>query len=87
MAKNNGFPIREDWKDYYFFLEGLMRTEKCNRWSLHTYLAEYFNISEELAKVITDNWQYNYEELNLKYSWRKVEEPKKEVHKKRRRKS
>lgn len=88
MIKNIGFPIRVEWTKFYFFLEGLMRTGKCNRWAMHIYLAEYYGCSEELAKLITENWMYNYEELSAKFGWHPVvEEPKKEPRKTRSRKS
>ena len=61
--------IREDWKDYYFFLEALRRTGVCNMWGASVYLKEAFPISDEDSRVILANWMNNYEKLKDKYNW------------------
>lgn len=65
------YPIREDWEEYYIFLEAIRRTGVCNMWGANIYLVEAFHMSEQLSKDILVNWIENYSALNEKYQWRK----------------
>lgn len=72
MSNENTFPIRDDWEEYYKFLEALRRTGVVNMYAATPYLKECFSdMSESKAKNILINWMENYNELNEKYSWQK----------------
>lgn len=65
------YPIREEWEEYYKFLEALRRTGVCNMFGASIYLIECFpDLSEEDAQDILANWMSNYSELDKKYGWR-----------------
>ena len=68
----NEYPIREDWEEYYFTLEGIRRTGVVNMWGASPYLRECFpnKLSNEEAREILCNWIHNYDKLNEKYGWR-----------------
>lgn len=75
MAAETNYPIRDDWEEYYEFLEALRRTGVCNMYGAGVYLVECFNdptheMTELKAKNILINWMHNYSELNEKYGWR-----------------
>jgi hypothetical protein len=65
------YPIREDWEEYYKFLEAIRRTGVCNMWGAYIYLVEAFHMSNEESKEILVNWIENYSALNDKYGWQK----------------
>jgi hypothetical protein len=70
ITKEEKYPIREEWEEYYKFLEALRRTGVCNMWGASIYLEEcYSELSEEESKEILCNWIHNYSALNEKYSW------------------
>lgn len=75
MAGESNYPIREDWEEYYKFLEALRRTGACNMYGASVYLVECFNdpfheMTELKANDILINWMNNYSELDKKYGWR-----------------
>ena len=64
-------PIKEEWEDYYKFLEGLRRTGVCNMFGASEVLVECFpELSDEQAQEILVNWMSNYSELDKRYGWR-----------------
>ena len=74
MAGETNYPIREDWEEYYKFLEAIRRTGVCNMWGAGIYLVECFNdqfheMTELKANNILVNWMNNYDKLNEKYGW------------------
>lgn len=70
LTKEEKYPIREEWEEYYKFLEALRRTGVCNMWGASIYLEEcYSELSEEESKEILCNWIHNYSALNEKYGW------------------
>lgn len=74
-SKDERYPIREEWEEYYKFLEALRRTGVCNMYSAGIYLVECFNnptheMTNLKAQDILVNWMENYEELDQKYNWR-----------------
>lgn len=70
ITKEEKYPIREEWEEYYKFLEALRRTGVCNMWGASIYLEEcYSDLSEEESKEILCNWINNYSALNEKYGW------------------
>lgn len=70
ITKEEKYPVREEWEEYYKFLEALRRTGVCNMWGASVYLEEcYSELSEEESKEILCNWIHNYSTLNEKYGW------------------
>ena len=70
ITKEEKYPVREEWEEYYKFLEALRRTGVCNMWGASIYLEEcYSDLSEEESKEILCNWINNYSTLNEKYGW------------------
>lgn len=73
------YPIKEEWKDYYFTLEAIRRTGVVNMWGAAVYLKEcYSEMTEQEAGEILCNWISNYDKLNAIYNWRP--ESLKEIH-------
>ena len=70
----NNYPIKEEWEDYYKFLEALRRTGATNMWGAAPYLLEVkeFNLTPEQAKQVLLSWISNYDELNQKYHWQET---------------
>jgi hypothetical protein len=66
-----GYPIREDWEEYYNFLEALRSENVCNMYGAGVVLEECCDLPENLARAILVNWMHNYKELSEKYGWRK----------------
>lgn len=69
ITQEEKYPIREEWEEYYKFLEGLRRTGVCNMFGASIYLVEAFHVSEVLAKAILINWMENYKILSKRYKW------------------
>ena len=70
ITKEEKYPVREEWEEYYKFLEALRRTGVCNMWGASIYLEEcYSELSKEESKEILCNWIHNYSALNEKYGW------------------
>lgn len=63
------YPIREDWEEYYKFLEAIRRTGVCNMWGANIYLVEAFHMSTKESQEILVNWIENYDALNQKFGW------------------
>lgn len=68
MTKDNS--IKEEWEEYYKFLEALRRTGVCNMYGASIYLVECFNLPNTEARKILTNWMENYNELDKKYGWK-----------------
>ena len=63
------YPIREDWEEYYKFLEAVRRTGACNMWGANIYLVEAFHMSNKESQEILVNWIENYDALNQTFGW------------------
>lgn len=64
-------PIREEWEEYYIFLEALRRTGVVNMFGSGPYLEATFpKLSEKDITNIFKSWSVNYNELAEKYGWR-----------------
>ena len=63
------YKIREDWKEYYNYLEDLRQSGVTNMFGAVPYLSTEFNIDRALATEILSNWMHNYSELKEKYGW------------------
>lgn len=64
------YKIRDEWEEYYKFLEALRRTGACNMYGAAIYLVECFNMSSTEARNILANWMENYDKLSDKYDWK-----------------
>lgn len=63
-------PIRDDWEEYYKFLEALRRTGVVNMFGSGPYVMEAFpNLCKKEVDDIFKSWAANYDELAEKYGW------------------
>lgn len=69
--ENDKYPIKPEWKQYYFTLEGIRRTGVVNMWGAHPYLRDCYpgELTDRQAQEILCNWIHNYDALNAKYGW------------------
>ena len=71
MFNNDGYPIREEWEEYYQMLENIRQSGIVNMFGASLYLKEFCpELSLKEAQEILGNWMRNYDELNKKYNWR-----------------
>lgn len=68
------YKIREDWEDYYLYLEDLRCLGVINMYGATPYLQAEFGLTEEFARKILINWMHNYAELCNKYKWRELDD-------------
>ena len=73
MPDTEKYPIKEEWKQYYFTLEGIRRTGVVNMWGAHPYLQSCFpnDLTDREAQEVLCNWIHNYDKLNEMYGWQK----------------
>lgn len=64
-------PIRDEWEQYYQTLEVIRKSGIVNMWGASPVLAEWEDISQDLAKDVLLSWISNYDELARRYEWRK----------------
>lgn len=71
FKETDKYPIREEWEEYYKFLEALRRTGVTNMRGANNYLVEIkeFNLTADQAKEVLCNWINNYDKLSKKYHW------------------
>ena len=55
--------IKEEWYEYYVYLEDLRQSGVTNMFGAAPYLQEEFGLSKKEAREILGNWMTNYEEL------------------------
>ena len=55
--------IKEEWYEYYVYLEDLRQSGVTNMFGAAPYLQEEFDLSKKEAREILVNWMTNYEEL------------------------
>tara|TARA_R100000353_G_scaffold22862_1_gene20151 strand:- start:7580 stop:7777 length:198 start_codon:yes stop_codon:yes gene_type:complete len=55
--------IKEEWYEYYVYLEDLRQSGVTNMFGAAPYLQEEFDLSKKEAREILGNWMTNYEEL------------------------
>ena len=71
MFENHKYPIKEEWEEYYIFLEALRRTGVVNMFGSGPYMKECFpSLSKEEISEIFFSWASNYNELSQQYGWR-----------------
>ena len=68
-AEIDKYPIREDYRDYYNFLERLRDSGATNMFGAGPYLESAFHLSINAANSILANWMHNYDELNNLLGW------------------
>ena len=56
-------PIKEEWTEYYIYLEVLRQSNVTNMYGSASYLRDDFGIGRREAIDIVANWMHNYEEL------------------------
>lgn len=62
--------IREEWEEYYKFLEALRRTGVVNMFGSGIYVKEcYPDLTEDEINDIFYSWAANYDELAKRYGW------------------
>jgi hypothetical protein len=71
MFDANKTHIREEWEEYYKFLEALRRTGVVNMFGSGPYMEECFpSLTKDEISDIFCSWAANYNELSQKYGWR-----------------
>ena len=69
MNNKEKHPINPEWEEYYQTLETIRRLGICNMWGASPVLADFADISQELATDVLISWITNYEELCETYNW------------------
>lgn len=64
-------PIKQEYEEYYIYLEELRLSGETNMWGATPYLVYRYDLDEVRANEILFSWIDNYEELAEKYQWRK----------------
>ena len=55
--------IKEEWTEYYVYLEELRESGVTNMFGASPYLQEEFDLGRKEAIKIVSNWMENYDEL------------------------
>ena len=58
--------IKEEWYEYYVYLEELRQSGVTNMFGASPYLQSAFGLGRREAIKIVSNWMENYEELREK---------------------
>lgn len=69
MSSKEKHPINPEWEEYYQTLETIRRLGICNMWGASPVLADFADISQELATDVLISWITNYEELCETHHW------------------
>lgn len=64
--------MKEEWKEYYLYLEELRKSGVTNMFGAVPYLMDEFDIDEKSAKDILLNWMKNYKEISSAYYGKEV---------------
>lgn len=60
--------MKEEWKDYYMFLESLRESGVTNMFGAAPYLEAAFpELKGKSAREVLSNWMQNYSEISKKY--------------------
>lgn len=60
--------MKEEWKDYYMFLESLRESGVTNMFGAAPYLEAAFpELKGKPAREVLSNWMQNYSEISKKY--------------------
>ena len=68
--KADKYPIKDEWTDYYKYLERLRKSGVTNMFCAAPWLESRFSIEKNLAYEILANWIHNYDQLSEIYKWR-----------------
>lgn len=63
-------PIKQEYEEYYIYLEELRLSGETNMWGATPYLVCRYNLDTVRANEILFSWIDNYDELAEKYQWR-----------------
>ena len=55
--------IKEEWTEYYVYLEELRQSGETNMYGASSYLREEFGLGRREAIKVLGSWMDNYEEL------------------------
>jgi len=55
--------IKEEWKEYYVYLEELRQSGEINMYDASSYLRKEFGLGRREAINVLSNWMDNYAEL------------------------
>lgn len=55
--------IKEEWNEYYVYLEDLRQSGVTNMFGAAPYLQEEFGLNKKEAREILANWMTNYDKL------------------------
>lgn len=55
--------MKEEWIDYYVYLEELRRSGRTNMWGARDYLVIELRLDTTLAGEVLANWMKNYQEI------------------------
>lgn len=55
--------IKEEWNEYYVYLEDLRQSGVTNMFGAAPYLQEEFDLNRKEAREILANWMTNYDKL------------------------
>lgn len=67
MATEKNEGIKEEYKDYYMFLEELRESGVTNMFGAAPYLQKEFDMGKEESYTVLSNWMNNYSEISKKY--------------------
>jgi len=59
--------MKEEYKDYYLYLETLRESGVTNMYGAAPYLESAFDLDKKTAREILSNWMNNYDEIAKKY--------------------
>lgn len=59
--------MKEEWKEYYMYLEKLRKSGSTNMYGAAPYLVVHFGLNSDKARDILYNWMDNYSEIADKY--------------------
>lgn len=55
--------MKEEWIDYYVYLEELRRSGRTNMWGASEYLIAAYGLNRQDAHEILSNWMKNYDKI------------------------
>lgn len=67
MATEKNEGVKEEYKDYYMFLEELRESGVTNMLGATPYLEKEFGMGREESYIVLLNWMNNYSEISKKY--------------------
>lgn len=59
--------MKEEWKEYYLYLEWLRDTGITNMFGAGPYLEQEFDLTEQEAREVLLNWMKNYKEISDRF--------------------